>query len=96
MSVDIWTLVLMIAAAVAGSWFGAGVVSGWPRRNIQIGMGLALLVAATLFLLRIFEIAPGGGDALALDGRRSSRSASPSTSCSAPSWKWASGSTARA
>jgi uncharacterized membrane protein YfcA len=69
-SVDIWTLVLMIAAAVLGSWVGASVVSGWPRRNIQIGMGLALLVAATLFLLTIFGIAPGGGDALALSGTR--------------------------
>lgn len=69
-SVDIWTLVLMIVAAVLGSWVGASVVSGWPRRNIQIGMGLALLVAATLFLLTIFGIAPGGGDALALSGAR--------------------------
>jgi len=67
-AVDVWTLVLMIAAAVAGSWLGAGVVSGWPRRNIQIGMGGALLVAATLFLLTIFGVAPGGGDALALAG----------------------------
>jgi uncharacterized membrane protein YfcA len=69
-SVDVWTLVLMITAAVAGSWFGAGVVSRWPRRNIQIGMGLALLAAATLFLLTIFGIAPGGGDALALGGTK--------------------------
>jgi uncharacterized membrane protein YfcA len=69
-NVDVWTLTLMIAAAVAGSWVGAGIVSGWPRRNIQIGMGLALLVAATLFLLTIFGIAPGGGDALALTGAR--------------------------
>ena len=61
----------MIAAAVAGSWLGAGVVSGWPRRNIQIGMGLALLVAATLLPAdQIFGIAPGGGDALALAGTR--------------------------
>jgi uncharacterized membrane protein YfcA len=67
-AVDEWTLVLMIAAAVAGSWLGAGIVSGWPRRNIQIGMGGALLAAATLFLLQIFGIAPGGGDALALTG----------------------------
>ena len=66
--VDVWTLTLMIAAAVAGSWLGAGIVSGWPRRNIQIGMGCALLVAATLFLLQIFKIAPGGGEALALSG----------------------------
>jgi uncharacterized membrane protein YfcA len=69
-SVDVWTLVLMIAAAVLGSWFGAGIVSGWPRRNIQIGMGCALLVAAVLFLFKIFEIAPGEGDALALTGAR--------------------------
>jgi hypothetical protein len=47
---------------------GAGIVSGWPRRNIQIGMGGALLAAAALFLLQIFGIAPGGGDALALSG----------------------------
>ena len=67
-NVDVWTLTLMIAAAVAGSWLGAGVVAGWPRRNIQIGMGCALLVAATLFLLQILGIAPGGGDALALTG----------------------------
>jgi uncharacterized membrane protein YfcA len=69
-NVDVWTLTLMIAAAVAGSWLGAGVVSSWPRRNIQIGMGLALVVAATLFLLQIFGIAPGGGDALALTGTK--------------------------
>jgi uncharacterized membrane protein YfcA len=43
------TLILMIVAAVAGSWLGAGIVAGWPRKNIQIGMGFALLVAASLF-----------------------------------------------
>jgi uncharacterized membrane protein YfcA len=69
-NVDVWTLVLMIAAAVAGSWFGAGVVAGWPRRNIQLGMGAALVVAAVLYLLTIFGIAPGGGEALALSGPR--------------------------
>jgi uncharacterized membrane protein YfcA len=68
--VDVTTLVLMIAAAVAGSWFGAGVVSAWPRRKIQIGMGLALLVAATLFLMQIFEITPSGGNTLSLEGGR--------------------------
>jgi uncharacterized membrane protein YfcA len=67
-NVDVWTLTLMIAAAVAGSWLGAGVVSGWPRRTIQIGMGAALIVAATLFLLQIFKVAPGGGEALELTG----------------------------
>src|SRR5438477_9337362 len=31
--VDSTTLVLMIAAAVTGSWLGAGVVVRWPRRT---------------------------------------------------------------
>ena len=44
--VESTTLVLMIVAAVAGSWLGAGVVVRWPRRRIQIGMGLALLAAS--------------------------------------------------
>jgi uncharacterized membrane protein YfcA len=46
------TLILMIIAAVAGSWLGAGVVASWPKRNIQLGMGFALLVAAALFAWR--------------------------------------------
>jgi uncharacterized membrane protein YfcA len=56
--VDPMTLVLMIAAAVAGSWFGAGVVSRMPRRAIQVGMGIALLVAAGFFLARLLQWMP--------------------------------------
>jgi len=69
-TVDVTTLTLMIGAAVLGSWSGAGVVARWPRRKIQIGMGIALLVAATLFLLTIFKVAPGGGEAVALSGKK--------------------------
>jgi uncharacterized membrane protein YfcA len=69
-SVDVMTLTLMIASSVAGSWFGAGVVSSWPRRKIQVGMGVALLVAATLFVMQIFRLAPPGGDTLSLEGTR--------------------------
>ena len=50
--VDPTTLVLMIGAAVAGAWLGSGVVAGLPKRQIQIGMGVALLVAAALFAWR--------------------------------------------
>src|ERR1051325_4015440 len=50
--VDVVTLILMIAAAVAGAWLGAGIVASWPKRNIQIGMGLALIVAAIIFAWR--------------------------------------------
>src|SRR2546430_5288369 len=45
------TLVLMIAAAVGGAWLGARVVSRWPRRWVQLGMGSALLGAAALMLV---------------------------------------------
>jgi uncharacterized membrane protein YfcA len=51
--VDVWTLVLMIAAAVAGAWLGAGIVSHWPRRTIQIGMGCCLLGASLVIALQI-------------------------------------------
>jgi len=68
--VDSLTLVLMIAAAVIGSWLGAGVVVRWPRRKIQIGMGVALLGAAALMLTQQLQLVPGGGDALALTGGR--------------------------
>src|SRR5256885_13538097 len=49
--VDSRTLLLMIVAACAGSWLGAGIVVHWPRRKIQICMGVALLGAAGLLLL---------------------------------------------
>src|SRR4051812_39191010 len=44
--VDVATLISMIVAAVLGAWLGAGIVAGWPKRYVQIGMGFALLAAA--------------------------------------------------
>src|SRR5262245_30813769 len=46
--VDILTLVTMIVAAVLGSWLGAGIVCRWSKTKVRIGMGGALLAAATL------------------------------------------------
>ena len=66
--VDILTLFAMIAAAVLGAWLGAGIVSHWPRRYVQIGMGFALLGAATLMFMTQLELFPGGGDALGVRG----------------------------
>ena len=66
--VDPKTLILMIVAAVLGAWLGAGVVSRLPRRAIQAGMGLALIAAATLIVLTLFDVLPGGGTALTLTG----------------------------
>jgi len=67
-SVGVTTLISMIAAAVLGALLGAGVVTRLPRRPIQIGMGVALLVAATLFVLSNLNLFPGGGEALELKG----------------------------
>ena len=67
-SVDPTTMVSMIAAAVLGAWLGAGVVARLPRVAIQVGMGVALLAAAILFVLGNLEKIPTGGDALALRG----------------------------
>ncbi len=69
-SVDPKTMLLLIGAAVIGAWIGAGMVAGWRKAQIQIGMGIALLAAATLLLLSIFRIGPPGGTALALSGSR--------------------------
>jgi uncharacterized membrane protein YfcA len=66
--VDIITLFAMIAAAVLGAWLGAGIVSHWPKRYVQIGMGFALLGAATLMFMTQLELFPGGGDALGVRG----------------------------
>jgi uncharacterized membrane protein YfcA len=64
--VDVLTLVLMMAAAVIGAWFGAGIVASWPRRWVQIGMGIALLAAACFFLMSNLNLFPAGGSALIL------------------------------
>jgi len=68
--VESTTLVLMITAACAGAWLGVGFVVHWPRRKIQIGMGIALLGAATVFLMQALNLVPGGGDTLGLTGVR--------------------------
>ena len=68
--IDGMTLALMILAAVLGSWLGAGIVSGWPRKKIQIGMGCALLVAAALMLMAQLNVIQGGGNLLKLEGGR--------------------------
>ncbi len=67
--VDMTTLVAMIAAAVAGAWLGAGIVARLPRRAIQVGMGIALLIAASLLLLTLFGVLQRlSGDAVMLSG----------------------------
>jgi uncharacterized membrane protein YfcA len=69
-NVDMKTLIMMIAASVLGAWLGAGIVSGWSRRNVQVGMGFALLAAAVLLLMRIFSIAPEAAGTYGLEGAK--------------------------
>lgn len=67
-TVEPMTLLGMIVAATAGAWLGVGFASRLPRRAIQITMGLALLVAAALFVAGLRGWMPSGGDALGLHG----------------------------
>jgi uncharacterized membrane protein YfcA len=67
-AIDPATLVEMIVAAIAGAWIGARVFGRWPRRKIQIGMGIALLVAVAIMLFRMSYGDPSGGDVLRLSG----------------------------
>lgn len=67
--VEFRTLFLMIAAACAGAWLGAGIVAGFSRRKVQIGMGTALMGAAVIVLAQLLNLAPGG-QALALTGAK--------------------------
>jgi len=68
--VDITTLVTMILAATAGSYFGAGIVAKLPKKKVQIGMGIALFVVAFVMLSGLLNIMPVGGDATALTGAK--------------------------
>ena len=68
--VEMSSLLLLIVASILGSWLGAGVVSAWPKRKIQIGMGFALLGAAGLMLAKALHLLPAGGDTLGLHGWR--------------------------
>ena len=66
--VDVTTLISMIAAAVAGAYLGAGIVAGWSKRKVQIGMGFALLAAAIFFTMRNLGLFPAGSDHIGVSG----------------------------
>jgi uncharacterized membrane protein YfcA len=67
--VDMVTLVAMILASCAGAWLGAGVVSRWPRRTVQIAMGIALIAAAGFMLLSVLKVIPApSGETLGVSG----------------------------
>jgi uncharacterized membrane protein YfcA len=68
--VDVLTLASMIAAAVLGAWLGAGVVACWPKRKVQIGMGVALLAAAVFMLMKQLSLFPPGSEEIGVHGAK--------------------------
>jgi len=66
--VDPTTLMLLVPAAFAGSLVGANIVSRMPRRPIQLGMGMALLVGAFFMAATNLGWFPGGGEAIGFSG----------------------------
>jgi uncharacterized membrane protein YfcA len=80
--VDVTTLFTMIGASILGAWLGAGVVAKWPKRKIQIGMGIALLCASILIFFLGGGAQPGpfeqltgikvltGGEAIGVSGAK--------------------------
>ncbi|MFO0922784.1 MAG: sulfite exporter TauE/SafE family protein [Pirellulales bacterium] len=66
--IDLWTLYLLIIASILGSYMGAKIVSKLPKQKVQLGMGLALLVAVTVIVCKLVGALPGQGEALGLRG----------------------------
>ena len=64
------TLVSMLAAAGAGSYIGAGIISKMDEKKIQLVMGIALLATAILMFLGLpwINLMPGGGNEIGLSG----------------------------
>jgi uncharacterized membrane protein YfcA len=65
-AVDPVLLLSCIIAAVLGAWVGEPIVQKSPVRVVQGVVGVALLIAAVLFVLRNLNIGPAGGEALTL------------------------------
>ncbi len=65
--VEMRTLVAMIVAAVAGALLGAPIVARWPRRHVQLGMGVALLILTAVLVYRQIWVPPSAGS-LGLQG----------------------------
>jgi uncharacterized membrane protein YfcA len=65
-TVDRTVLITLVLAAVAGGWLGAGIVSRLPRRPIQLGMAIALVLAALFMTMGLLGWFPAGGAAITL------------------------------
>lgn len=68
--IDPLTLVLMLVAAAAGAYIGAGIVSKWNIKTIRIVLGVVLFLVAIITVCRAMGVGPFGvsGEALGLTG----------------------------
>jgi len=66
--VNLKTLVLLIASAVVGAWWGAEVVVKLPNRSIQLGIAIALTASILFLAMGELHLFPIGGEKLTLDG----------------------------
>ena len=57
------TLILMLIAAMAGAWIGAGIISKLSKETIQLIMAVAMVVFAVVIILQVTNIIPTKGNA---------------------------------
>ncbi|PIE98592.1 MAG: permease [Treponema sp.] len=62
------TLISMLVAAAIGAWVGAGLVSKFDEKKVQIIMGIALIITAGLMVAGNMNWMPVGGEAIGLTG----------------------------
>lgn len=66
--IDKITLLSVAMSASLGALLGAGVVARLRRRNIQLGMGIGLLLVGLVILSGLLNLLPLGGEATGLSG----------------------------
>ena len=70
--VDPTTLVSMLIAAGMGSYIGAGIVEKLDEKKIQLAMGIALFITATVIFMGLpwVNLLPVGGSSIGLSGSK--------------------------
>ena len=70
--VDSTTLVSMLIAAGMGSYIGAGIVEKLDEKKIQLAMGIALFITATVIFMGLpwVNLLPVGGSSIGLSGSK--------------------------
>ena len=66
--VETVTLISLITSATIGAWLGAGIISKFSRRRIQLIMGIALAFTALLMILSMAGFIQGHGSSDGLTG----------------------------